>query len=152
MNACVPTIALAPPAHTELVERAGRWLGGTRRCGVVLLERGYQGCEEIPDALGYKGSLTVLVEVKVNRADFLSDRHKASRRADTVCGAERWYLTPWGMVDADELPEGWGLLQLRGERIYRVAKAPLRERTPAVYHKELKMLYAHCRRQDLGVT
>jgi len=35
-------------------------------------------------------------------------------------GAKRYYLTPPGLLGVDELPKNWGLLELRGKRIYTV--------------------------------
>ena len=99
--------------HAQMVERAVRWLR-SYRCGVVLSE---QACVsgEMPDAIGWKrASHSVLVECKVTRADFLADRGKPFRaKPEQGVGSERFYLTPPGLVKVEELPVGWGLLELR---------------------------------------
>src|SRR5256885_12853460 len=103
--------------HTQLVERAVRWLRGYR-CGVVLSE---QACVsgEMPDAIGWKRAChSVLVECKVTRSDFLADRGKPFRlKPEKAVGCERFYLAPGDLVRVEELPTGWGLLELRRGRI-----------------------------------
>ena len=99
--------------HAQLVEKAVRWLR-SYRCGVVLSE---QACVsgEMPDAIGWKrANHSVLIECKVTRADFLADRAKPFRlKPEKGVGSERFYLTPPSLVKAEELPAGWGLLELR---------------------------------------
>jgi hypothetical protein len=148
---------LSRVTHRELVQRAGRWLKNTKRCGIVLCERAYMGATEIPDAIGWSPGAyhdrmrTVLVECKATRSDFLADKKKASRAEDDCMGSERWYLMPPGIADPDEMPEGWGLLLLRKERVYRAKPAPYRKRSERALTKELRMLYAHARREELGL-
>lgn len=104
--------------HAELVFVAGRWLAGTRQCGVVLLER---GLSEIPDAIGW-AKVCIVVEVKVSRADFFADLKKPHRHPQgTAFGRERWYLTPPGLLGTEEIPAPWGLLEWTG-RIVRKRK------------------------------
>ena len=38
-------------------------------------------------------------------------------------GSERFYFAPKGLISPDELPEGWGLLELKGGRVYRKAES-----------------------------
>ena len=99
--------------HAQLVSIAVKWLR-SYRCGVVLSE---QAClsGEMPDAIGWKRAChSVLVECKVTRADFLSDRSKPFRHnPEKALGCERFYLTPAGLVRLEELPKGWGLLEFR---------------------------------------
>ena len=99
---------------------AVRWLR-RYRCGVVLSE---QACVsgEMPDAIGWKKAChSVLVESKVSRADFLADRDKPFRqRPETGVGCERYYPASRGLIRIEELPTGWGLLELSGREIERV--------------------------------
>src|SRR6266849_4221504 len=103
--------------HQKLVCKAVAWL---RRygCGVVLAE---QSCAsgETPDAIGWKrGCHSVTVECKSSRADFLADRDKPFRRKpEKAMGCERFYLTPAGLLQPQELPPGWGLLEFRGRSV-----------------------------------
>ncbi|KKK54365.1 hypothetical protein LCGC14_3085490, partial [marine sediment metagenome] len=66
--------------------------------------------DEIPDALGFASRKSTLIECKASRSDFLSDKKKSFRqKPDEGMGCLRYYLTPPGLVDPDELPENWGL-------------------------------------------
>lgn len=152
--------------HAELVARAGRWLRysvvvvSTRdygdgidkvRCGVVLTE-----CQtrtpETPDAIGWwcSGYWSILVEVKVSRADFLKDRKKMFRYAQKMgMGRFRYYLTTPGLIQPDELPDRWGLLESTG-RIVKVIRHAVEV---AEYAKdaEMEMMYGALRRTKVEV-
>jgi len=99
--------------HKQLVQRAKNWLIGTRGCTIVTTEF-TTSQEEIPDALGFYGmnGYSILCEVKISRSDFLNDKKKIFRNGeDTGMGNERYYYTPKGLIEVEELPEGWGLLE-----------------------------------------
>ncbi len=98
-------------SHAALVARAEKWLRTTVGCNPVFSEF-VTSISEIPDAIGWKfGCLSILVECKATRSDFLADRKKFSRRApDYGIGDRRYYMTPPGLVAAEEVPDGWGLL------------------------------------------
>lgn len=138
--------------HAELVERAERWLRNTKKCGVVLTERGAHGTHEIPDAIGWRlGFWSILVECKTSRSDFHRDRKKLSRRnPDMGPGQIRYYMAPEGLLQPEEIPDGWGLLEIRG-RTVRERKTPTKifkvERT----RYELVTLVAFARRTQLGL-
>src|SRR5260370_41509072 len=91
--------------HQQLVRLAEQWLRRNYRCGIVLSE---QSCAsgEMPDVIGWKGTCrSVLVECKVSRADFLADREKPFRKNPQLgIACDRLYLTPAGLIAADELP------------------------------------------------
>lgn len=81
--------------------------------------------------------MSLLVECKASRTDFLSDAVKPSRentggenpgkagelpsskravkppRKTAGLGAYRFYMAPTSLLAPEELPEGWGLLELR---------------------------------------
>jgi len=73
---------------------------------------------EVPDAIGWRpyghrlcGS--VVVEVKVSRADFLADAAKPHRLSpETGMGAYRYFMAPEGVIGIGELPSRWGLLEV----------------------------------------
>lgn len=122
--------------HDELCERAARWLRNTKRCRIVLREVVSCAGEE-PDAIGWLGTgQSILVECKVSRSDFRADQKKHVRAWGGI-GAFRFYLTPGELVRADELPEGWGLLEVRGRSVHMVHDATQRELTPGQYISEL---------------
>lgn len=109
--------------HHELVCRACRWLK-SRGC-VVRCWRRNTNCHEQPDALGFRrNGWSYLVECKVSRSDFFADRGKSHRLIGV--GSLRYYLTPAGLVRPEELPPGWGLLEVRGRSVVTVKIADFR--------------------------
>src|SRR4029077_13155459 len=128
--------------HPQLVEKAVRWLRHYR-CGVVLSQ---QACAngEMPDAIGWKRQHhSVLVECKVRRADFLADRTKPFRlKPERGVGSERFYLTPQGMVKIDELPAGWGLLEVSGRFVEMAHASEKNLRTATGFRYEMNLLLA----------
>ncbi len=137
--------------HSQLVEKAVRWLR-SYRCGVVLSE---QACVsgEMPDAIGWKrANHSVLVECKVSRADFLADRCKPSRRKpEQGVGCERFYLTLPALLKAEELPSGWGLLELRRGRIVIAHASAKNLRTAAGLRYVIYLLLACLRRVEVRI-
>ena len=137
--------------HSQLVERAVRWLR-QYRCGVVLSE---QACVsgEMPDAIGWKRAChSVLVECKVTRADFLADRAKPFRtKPEQGVGSERFYLTPRGLVRCEELPDGWGLLELRYREIAMVQASSKNLRSATGFRYEMNLLLASLRRVEVRI-
>ena len=133
-------------AHRELVERAGVWLRRSMKCSAVLLEPRYGTVGEIPDAIGWSSGRSILVECKASRSDFLADQNKPSRRRGSgwSLGTERWYFAPAGMIDAEEVPPGWGLAVVRGQRgggrVFKVLRAPKVEREPYALALEIRLL------------
>ena len=137
--------------HVQLVDRAVRWLRWYR-CGVVLSE---QACTngEMPDAIGWKQAChSVLVECKVTRADFLADRAKPFRlNPERGVGTERFYLTPPALVKVQELPSGWGLLELRRGRVEVVHPSAKNLRNTAGFRSEMNLLLASLRRVEVRI-
>lgn len=142
--------------HANLVAMAGRWLA--KRCPVVITEMS-SGAWEEPDAIGWRGKGSILVECKATRADLRADRDKPHRRRESISadgrvwpglGDERYYLVPEGLADvADPLfADGWGIL-------CATEKGKVRELRPAEYrpgdwHSERALLVSCIRR--LGVA
>jgi hypothetical protein len=137
--------------HTKLVERAVAWLR-IYGCGVVLSE---QSCAsgETPDAIGWKhGCHSVTVECKISRADFLADQEKPFRRKpEKGMGCERFYLTPAGLLAPEELPAGWGLLELGGRSVEWVCASSKKLRSPAGFRREMNLLLASLRRVEVRI-
>ena len=103
----VPTIE-----HKELVQRAFSYLKFSFGCGVVFKER-VASVSETPDAIGFKHGFSYLIECKASRADFLSDKNKNFRKDPSQgMGYQRYYMSPVGMLEPSEIPEGWGLLEV----------------------------------------
>ena len=97
--------------HAELVKIAERWLLGTRKCSFAFTELACIATSEIPDAIGFRGDGSILVECKTSRTDFLSDKKKHFRRnAWMGVGVYRFFMAPEGIIKPEELPAGWGLV------------------------------------------
>ena len=63
---------------------------------------------------GGEGFMTVAVEVKVSRADFLQELSQPEkRRTAEECASESWFVTAPGIARIDEIPEAWGLMECR---------------------------------------
>lgn len=113
----------ASTLHARLVTAAAAWLR-KQNCSIVLTEM-TSAESETPDAIGWKGKRSLLLECKASRADFLADRRKFFRtHADYGIGRLRYFCAPKGMLKPAELPENWGLLEWDGDAL-RAAKQPV---------------------------
>jgi hypothetical protein len=132
--------------HSDLVVLGHHWLtsrGHTAFCEFSTYSN------ESPDVIGWKGGLSILLECKASRSDFLSDGKKPARRRRFALGRRRYYLCPWGLIDQEELPDKWGLLWAKAGRIYRRAEAmPFPEYD---LMGELRFLNSMLRRADIRV-
>lgn len=96
--------------HCELVELGYKWvLNNSPRCGVAFKEFKTIGWE-IPDVIGFGSFMSIVVECKTSRSDFLADKKKPHRIVGKGMGRFRFFLCPEGLIRPDELPERWGLL------------------------------------------
>ena len=140
-----------PVTHDRLVQSAVAWL---RRygCGVVLSE---QSCStgETPDAIGWKRAChSVIVECKLSRADFLADREKPFRQNSKLAmGCERYYLATSGLIAPEELPAGWGLLEIRGREIATIHQSEKNLRFARGFRREMNLLLASLRRVEVRI-
>ena len=146
-------------SHGDLVERAVRWLRNSERCPLVIGDfRWLSG--ECPDAMGWSArGVSTLIECKASRADFYADRRKGWRHNGRGVGDRRFYFTPKGLVRPDELPDGWGLLEVWGQQVRRIVKPETRQRLP---HSRMEMAMIvnvarrlhesceHCGRTSMG--
>ncbi len=122
------------------------------RCGVVLSE---QACAsgEMPDAIGWKKTChSVLVECKVSRADFLADREKPFRQKPEMgVGCERYYMVPRGLIRVEEIPRGWGLLEVSGRNVEKVKASAKTLRSEIGFGYEMNLLLASLRRVEVRI-
>lgn len=96
--------------HSELTIIAEGWLLKTKGCGFAFREL-VTYAPEIPDAIGWRDGITILIECKANRADFLRDKNKIFRKHPWMgMGTYRYYLCPAGVIKKEDLPEKWGLI------------------------------------------
>jgi len=118
--------------HDDLVEVGKRWLskpwrnsgtGGHSGCGVIVAEMTCAS-RETPDVIGWHSGFTTLIECKTSRADFLADAKKHFRKhPETGLGYYRYYMVPKGLLDVDDLPDGWGLVEVTPDGKTRVKRA-----------------------------
>lgn len=140
--------------HAELVERAKKWmLSGYKdsnrhrqvKCGFVLTEPSNPS-SEIPDAIGWTRYRSVLVECKVSRSDFLSDKKKPHRQCSAIgMGSFRFYFCQPGIINVEDLPEKWGLAWCY-PKIVKVKKLPEEFDHVQVLLQERVMIYSVMRR------
>lgn len=70
-------------------------------------------------------------EIKVSRSDWLRELKNAAKAEDLVRHCDYWWVVaPQGIVADDELPEGWGLMEVtkNGRGLKAKVKAPKLER------------------------
>lgn len=100
------------PTHRKGCEIAANFLRSRMNCGAVFIEPNSFDNKESPDAIGFRpGGCSILVEVKITRADFLTDKKKPHRIDPTTgMGAYRLYVCPENVINVEDLPPKWGLL------------------------------------------
>jgi hypothetical protein len=93
--------------HLKLCIKGANYL---RSQGIHPFHRGqYSVCEleragECPDAFAWGGGTTQLIEVKVSRSDFLSDKKKLWRKDPSYgLGRYRSYLCPTGLIKPEDI-------------------------------------------------
>ena len=107
---------------------------------IALIKLHYMGCHlvypevscssflnGIMDAVGamwgYKGIITIGIEVKVSRADFFGSKQKTLAKCAEINKTfkdglnRKYFLTPTGLVKKEEVYPGWGLLEFNGKRV-----------------------------------
>jgi hypothetical protein len=136
--------------HKALVQRLARWMKSRQGATVVMTELATRN-SETPDVIGWaSGARSTLIECKRSRADFLADGKKwFRRRMEEGMGELRYVAAPKGLLRADEMPEGWGLLEVEPYRIIMTKEA-----VPMKAHKtrECVMLMSALRRLELSTA
>ena len=129
-------MSLIPMAHNDLCKIAVKWLkrpnsAGGPGCLVAVSEVAGGWSGEIPDAIGFCQSWgcegATVIEVKVSRSDFLADKKKPHRQADQGMGAWRYYMAPEGLISVEELPAGWGLIEINKRGHSKVLAGAMRD-------------------------
>lgn len=116
--------------HDDLVQTAGRWLRNHERCTVVFCEPTFH-TDEMPDAIGFKGGISTVIECKLTRADALSEPRKPWRRWSDGMGNRRYFMVPehiaLGLTDWVQLtfPDHGLLAAGRRRRVETVKPAAL---------------------------
>lgn len=130
--------------HDALIDRAIKWLRGTARCFAVLSEVRTVG-GETPDAIGWNNAGSWLIECKTSHSDFQMDQRKRHRRPGLGMGNRRYYMAVPGLIQPDELPLRWGLLEVQ-PRIIRHAVEAQPFTDEKIAQRERKILVAALRK------
>ena len=121
----------ARDAHESLVERVARemqragrivWRGLALRAPLPGTDGGTRWAVAMPDVFSIRHTTVedhaepVVHEIKVRRADLLSDlRHADKGAAYLALASQCWYVLREGIADADEVPPAYGVM-VAGER------------------------------------
>jgi hypothetical protein len=136
--------------HTELVERALKWLRNTAKCKVAVSEYRCTDLNQIPDAIGWKNARhSIMIECKASRSDFLADKKKVCRLAGTDLGQDKYYLINKGICEPEEIPQDWGLMYPTEKRILIIKKPKRKYYDPKVAAMELPILLSMVRRAEI---
>ena len=137
--------------HSELCLISSKWLKRHAQnitipnCATVTVDMKTIE-QEIPDVIGWNGSSSVLIEVKVGRGDFLKDHKKPFRQiCEKGVGQFRYYCCPNGLIKENERPDKWGLLYLNDRNKIEIIKVA--EIQKANLTAERNMLISLIRRQ-----
>lgn len=127
-------------SHEDLRKLAIRWLttrtvayGGKGpprggRCSIVSSEL-VTAANDTPDAIGWDPhGRSILIECKVSRSDFRIDGCKTRSKVGSGMGNQRYYLAPFDLIQKENLPEDWGLLETTDDgQIWCTVEAAVRE-------------------------
>lgn len=134
--------------HEHLVILAKKWLIRARDCSVVLTETQAKS-GEIPDAIGWRGQFSILIECKTSLADFRRDLGKWYRQSGYGIGQQRFFMAPQGVIPVDELPDGWGLLEVSGNVVRTLVERSLVYLDENRASAEVPLLVAALRRAQM---
>lgn len=108
-------------SHSELVLIGSRWLKTVKKMPVIATELTVSGSREIPDVLGFRSTLTILLEAKATRCDFLRDKYKPERKGTLVgVGNYRAFICEPDVIAIDDLPPRWGLLHVINKQVHEI--------------------------------
>lgn len=147
-------------SHNELVNRAFTWLrySNSPNCSVIFKERS-ASVSETPDVIGFYGGHSWLIECKASRSDFLADKKKWFRqRLEGGMGYKRYYMSPVGLLKLEEIPDGWGLLEVyektgNRNRVVKIAKeSKCYDQNNRNMHAEISYLVSALRRLDISMA
>lgn len=122
--------------HEHLVRIGAKWLRKKTEgniivpnCNLVVTEMKVANKSgEIADIIGWCSFASIMIEVKVSRADFLQDSKKIFRKENCLgVGDFRYFLCPEGVIKEEDLNKGWGLLYCTDNKVRIVRKADKQE-------------------------
>lgn len=108
--------------HNDLINIGYKWV--MSRCSFAFKDLATIS-SEIPDVIGFNSIGTFLIEAKTSRADFLKDKKKDFRiNPCKGMGDWRFFIAPKGLIQTNELPELWGLIEVNEKGKARVVSNP----------------------------
>lgn len=117
-----------PSEHDELCVRSAKWLKSIG-ASISFDDRFRPPTSELPDAIGWRDGVSILIEVKTSRSDFLADKNKWFRKDPSKgMGDWRFFMCPSDLIKIEDLPDGWGLLYCDGKRVKKVHGFPTNAR------------------------
>lgn len=105
-------------SHAQLVEAAYKWVLRETRCQVAFKEaKTVAASGEEPDVIAFGAfGMSIVIECKASRADFLADAKKIFRQYPEMgMGRKRYYCCPENLLTQNELPRLWGLVYVSAE-------------------------------------
>ena len=118
LNKKLKKILSSQLTHGDLCVLAKRWLLSAKGCNPVFVERGSSKSNEMPDAIGWSATGSIVVECKRTVADYKADRKKMFRVDDgSGMGSQRFYLFTSELWDQlrdgfESESSGWGVVVL----------------------------------------
>jgi len=122
-------------SHDELIARGKRWLLGTMRCWVAQ-DNAFGDMREYADVMGWTSHHSHLIECKTSLGDFRADKKKRARGPENGLGEYRWYMAEPGVISVEEVPQGWGLLEVHNHCVRRVKSAIMVQLAPWQWRHE----------------
>ena len=139
--------------HKKLCELGAKWLKRHNQniivpnCSIIAIDM-VTIENETPDIIGWGSGISVMIEIKVGRSDFLKDYKKPFRKdCENGVGELRYYLCPKELIKIKELPKKWGLLFLNEKNKIEIIKVAERQQTNL--KAERNMLLSLVRRKKI---
>lgn len=120
---------MAKYTHSQLCEKAAKWLHNHKEncivpnCTIVAKEL-VTIVNETPDVIGFACGPSIIIECKTSISDFYADKNKPFRiNTKLGMGNRRFFFAEIGLLNVENLPDGWGLLEISGRKIFITKKS-----------------------------
>lgn len=128
-------IAQEAPAEHDAIEMLRKTCAGSGQLVLAQVRNGTGSVRQTrtADALVFetwqsRGMGITGVEYKKYRHDWLKELKDPAKAEEIGKYCKQWLiLAPAGLVQPEELPDTWGLWEIKGKRIFRTVKPPVRE-------------------------
>jgi len=80
---------------------------------------------EYPDVIGFRGDYSFVLEIKTSIEDFELDKQKPHRQNTSFgMGDFRFFFTRKNLLTINQLPDGWGLIEIDNDKKIEVIHNP----------------------------